>query len=317
MCKHTLDKVSPQTPYIAVIGGQNIDISGRPYKPLVAQDSNPGTVRISAGGVARNIAHNLALLGEQVKFITVFGGDIYAEQLTGNCRDAGIDVSDALNVPQSATSIYLFIENNLGDMELAVSDMDIYKHITPEFLEEKLQVINKSALCVADTNLNRETLRYLAENCQCPLFIDAVSATKVKKLEGLLENIHSIKANHMEAAMLIGSQLGENCPLDKIADKFLQAGVRQLFLSLGANGLFCADSHDRFLIPSYPATIVSTTGAGDSLTAALAWAWRNGLSLRFAAIAGLAAASICISSPETVNPSLTKEKIFLFTGKIL
>lgn len=46
----------------AVIGGQDIDFC-RPNTPLVAKDSNPGKVRVSEGGVARNIAFNLSLLG--------------------------------------------------------------------------------------------------------------------------------------------------------------------------------------------------------------------------------------------------------------
>ena len=43
--------------YAVVVGGVNVDIGGRSFAPLVAQDSNPGTVRLSLGGVGRNIAH--------------------------------------------------------------------------------------------------------------------------------------------------------------------------------------------------------------------------------------------------------------------
>ena len=47
--------------YAVVVGGVNVDIGGRSFAPLVASDSNPGTVSVSLGGVGRNIAHNLAL----------------------------------------------------------------------------------------------------------------------------------------------------------------------------------------------------------------------------------------------------------------
>ena len=89
-----------KNPYIVVVGGANMDISGRPDAPLVAQDSNPGKVRLSPGGVARNIAHNLALLGEDVKLITAFGDDPHANQLAEGCRRLGIDVNDTLTVPE-------------------------------------------------------------------------------------------------------------------------------------------------------------------------------------------------------------------------
>ena len=42
-------------PYVTVVGGVNVDIGGQPSNTLVPQDSNPGTVGMSLGGVGRNI----------------------------------------------------------------------------------------------------------------------------------------------------------------------------------------------------------------------------------------------------------------------
>ena len=49
-------------PYAVVAGGVNMDIGGRSCEGLIPRDSNPGQVRMSLGGVGRNIAHNMALL---------------------------------------------------------------------------------------------------------------------------------------------------------------------------------------------------------------------------------------------------------------
>ena len=62
-----------EAPYIVVVGGVNMDIGAVSAAPLVARDSNPGRVTTSLGGVGRNIAHNLCLLGEQVSMVTVLG----------------------------------------------------------------------------------------------------------------------------------------------------------------------------------------------------------------------------------------------------
>ena len=43
-------------PYVVVVGGVNMDIGGRPHGELVAADSNPGQVRMSLGGVGRNLS---------------------------------------------------------------------------------------------------------------------------------------------------------------------------------------------------------------------------------------------------------------------
>ena len=79
--------------YAAVIGGVNMDIGGRSSAPLVAEDSNPGKVRMSLGGVGRNIAHNMSLLGIDVRLLTAFGDDLYAQKIAASCGELGSNVA--------------------------------------------------------------------------------------------------------------------------------------------------------------------------------------------------------------------------------
>lgn len=296
-------------PYIVVIGGVNMDICGRPYQPLVMRDSNPGTTFLSAGGVGRNIAHNLALLDEDVKLITAFGSDGYASQLSEECHRIGIDTSQSFTIPNGVTSTYLFITDEHGDMELAVSDMGIYEHLTPELMATRIDFINRASLCICDTNLPQNTLEYLAAHCQCPLFADTVSTTKAKKLKGLLGKIHTLKPNLIEAEELTGIKIADENSLRAAAECFLKQGMQQVFISLGEEGVYAANNHEHLHLPSFPCEIVNTTGAGDSFVAALAWAWRQQLPLRDIARAGMASASICIASESTISPHISCEHI--------
>jgi pseudouridine kinase len=295
--------------YMVVIGGVNTDIFGCPNAPLIARDSNPGLVRMSLGGVGRNIAHNLSLLGEDVKLITAFGEDPNAEQISRSCRELGIDITNSLTVPHGATSTYMFITDHHGDMELAISDMEIYKNLTPEFIAAKMDFINHAQLCIADTNIPEETLVYLANNCQCPLFADTVSTAKAVKLRGILNKIHTLKPNRIEAQLLSGIEITDERTLALAADKLLELGLQRIFISLGADGVFCADQNDTAKIPCYPAEIVNTTGAGDSFMAALAWSYEQGLSLADSGRAGLAAASLCVTSSQTISDKISSDSI--------
>ena len=88
-----------RSPYVTVVGGMNMDIGGRPYKTLVGKDSNPGAVRMSPGGVGRNIAHNMSLMGLDVRLVTAFGDDVYAQKLAAVCGELGIDISQSPVIP--------------------------------------------------------------------------------------------------------------------------------------------------------------------------------------------------------------------------
>ena len=290
------------SPYIAVVGGVNIDIGGRSDAPPVAGDSNPGRIRSSLGGVGRNIAHNLALLGAKGKLTTALGADDGAKRVEASCADLGIDLTDSLYVPDGATSTYLFLADSNGDMALAMNDMAIYEQLTPTFLETKLNTLNAAALVVLDTNLSAESIRYLGEHCTAPLFADPVSAAKAGKLEPILGRLHTLKPNRMEAELLSGVTVTDETSLYRAADTLLAAGLQRVFLSLGADGVLAAD-HERKI--HLPARMVNTTGCGDAFMAAVARAFLDGADLETAAKRGLAASAIAMESADTINPAMS------------
>ena len=177
--------------YAAVVGGVNVDIGGQSYAPLVARDSNPGRVRISLGGVGRNIAHNMSLLGVDVRLLTAFGDDLHAQRVAASCGELGIDISHALQVPGGTTSTYLFLNDVDGDMALGLSDMDICERITPAYLASNLSLLNNAQVIVADTNIPAESLQYLVTHCTPPVFVDTVSTAKARKVQPVLGRVRT------------------------------------------------------------------------------------------------------------------------------
>ena len=299
-----------RSPYVTVVGGMNMDIGGRPYKKLVAKDSNPGAVRMSPGGVGRNIAHNMSLLGLDVRLLTAFGDDVYAQKLAAVCGELGIDISQSPVIPGGHTSTYLFVNDESGDMQLAVSDMDIYDHLTPQVLQSRRQLLDGSQVVVLDTNLPAETVAWVAENCRAPIFADPVSTAKAEKLRPVLGRLHTLKPNRIEAELLSGVAISDDASLRRAADALLETGLHRVFISLGADGVFAADRSGQVLhLPAPEGNIVSTTGCGDSFMAALAWVYLQGSDLERSARAGLAASTITMASADTINPAMSEEAL--------
>ena len=295
--------------YSVVVGGVNMDIGGRSQASLVDGDSNPGIVTTSPGGVGRNIAHNLSLLGTDVRLLTAFGDDLYGQQIAASCSELGIDLSHALRVAGVPTSTYLYITGPDGDMALAVSDMQVCKKIPPQYLAQNLSLLNNAQVVVFDTNLPEDSIQYLAENVTVPLFCDPVSTAKAEKIRSILSKIHTLKPNRLEAELLSGVKIETKQDLDRAAQKLLDAGVHRMFISLGADGVYAVTQEQRLQLPNLPGHMVNTTGCGDAFMAALVWAYLEGTDLRDTALSGLAAGSIAMESSETINPNMSAEAL--------
>lgn len=295
--------------YAVVVGGVNVDIGGHSFGKLVMEDSNPGKVTMSLGGVGRNIAHNMSLLGVDVRMLTAFGEDVYGQRIAASCAELGIDVSHALRLSDAATSTYLYLTGADGDMALAVSDMEICDRITPAYLAANLPVLQNAQIIVADTNIPAESLAFLAEKCTAPLFCDPVSTVKAEKLRPILHRIHTLKPNRMEAGLLAGMPVESMADVAKAADKLLELGVHRVFISLGADGIYCAMGEERLHLPNLPGRMVNTTGCGDASMAAIAWAYLQGSDLHKTALSALAAGAIAMESSETINPAMSESAL--------
>ena len=295
--------------YVVVCGGVNMDIGARSFAPLRERDSNPGCIGVSLGGVGRNIAHNLSLLGVNVCLLTALGEDAYAAQIERSCEELGIDLSHALRVKGGRTSAYVFIGDEHGDMALAVSDMAICEELTSAFFASQITLLNGAALVVVDANLPCSSLLYLAENCTAPLIVDPVSVGKAEKLAPILSRIHTLKPNKIEAELLSGISIRDKQSLFAAADALLSRGVQRVFISLGEHGILAAEGGEKYLQKTCPAQMKNATGAGDALTAALAWSQLKEKDLVESARLGAAAAAIAIESEQTINSALCEQSL--------
>lgn len=295
--------------YVCVVGAVNVDISGTPDATYVPGDSNPGHVRVTLGGVGRNIAENLCRLGRRVVMITALGEDANAQQVRQGCREAGIDLSHSLTVPNGRTSTYLCLNDEQGEIVGAVSDMAIYGALTPDFLRTRLEVINRAALVVVDANLTEEALAFLGRHVTVPVFADPVSSPKCRHLAGVLGIAAGVKPNRPEASLMTGVDIQSDDDLPRAAAVFHEKGVKNVFISLGGRGVYFDDGAERGILPVFAGDIINTNGCGDAFLAAAADGYLTGLSVRQIARRGLAASALCARSESAVSPHMCAEAL--------
>ena len=289
---------------ISVIGGANVDLSASLYDAFIAADSNPGHVEVGYGGVARNIAHNLALLGAHTQLLTILGGDLFGGLIYDYCKQQGIDVHLSERVASLRSGIYLCINNHGGEMIAAVADTEAIRAITPEWLEKRSGEFNSADYLVADANLSEDTIRWLMEHSTAPLFIDGVSSTKAHRVVNALSKcklpyLHSLKLNLKEALTVT-----RTATYAEAAQALLNMGVAHVYITLSGEGVYCRNAAEEWLFPAMPGEIVNTTGAGDAFLAGVVYAHAKGIAFPQTAQYGLMAARATLMSPKAVNPNI-------------
>ena len=304
--------------YVAGIGGANIDLHGRADGPVLLRDSNPGTLHLSMGGVMRNILENLARLGVAVKPATVVGDDPYGQMLRMGCRSLGMDVQWMRTRPGQHTSSYVSILDEGGDMLLAMSDMHILKELDGGFVESCLPMLDQADLVVCDGNLSASALERLTEACTRPLVLDPVSTSWARALEPLIGRFHTIKPNRMEMEILAGGTIRDRQDLMDASSKLLARGVKRIYVSLGADGLFyrsrtcCLQKAARGFC-----NVVNATGAGDATLAGIVYAMLNGQSEEATLNTAIAAGLAAISSPNTISEQMSPTYLEQLTKEFL
>ena len=272
--------------FVTVIGGVNMDISAALTAPFVPADSVPGQVTLGCGGVARNIAHNLLLMGHEVKFLSVFGGETFGEMCWRECQAIGLELSLSERCEGMRNGLYL-----------CVNDL-------PDFLQSRIDVINRSAQVVADTNISVQALQYLIDHCTAPLFVDTVSTAKAPRVIKALQQSHN-KCLHALKLNLIEAQAVTGCDTAKAAAQHLTAmGVQEVYITMGSDGVYCSDGarHEHF--NAIPTRVINTTGAGDAFIAGIVHATMQQEPFPDRTKTGMKAAHATLLSLQTVNPDV-------------
>ena len=289
---------------IVVIGGVNMDISAALTAPFVPADSVPGQVTLGCGGVARNIAHNLRLMGHEVKFVSAFGSETFGEMCWRECQAIGLDLTLSERCEGQRNGLYLCVNDQTGDMIAAVADTDIIALITPEFLNQRIGDINRSALVIADTNISTEALQFLIDNCTVPLMVDTVSTAKAPRVIKALQQSQSKRLNTLKLNLQEAQTVTHCGTVKEAADHLTAMGVNQVYITLGSDGVYCSDGTLHEHMKAIPSRVINTTGAGDAFIAGVAHAQMCQTPFPECAQTGLKAAHATLLSLQTVNPDI-------------
>lgn len=298
--------ISDEISEVVVIGGANIDITGTSDKCLIPEDSNPGRILLSSGGVGRNIAENLVRLGVKVKLISALGDDLYGDRILTESASIGIDLSLTAKYADQSTSVYLQVLDSDKHMKLAISDMNIMEKITVELLQKYHRHLEYAKVIVADGNLSEEAINYLAEQFGHKIFFDTVSTTKAHKIKSCYHKLLCLTPNMIEVEALIGGKISNYTEaLLMLKDK----GLKMPIITLGENGIVYLEDGKPMHSNPFRSDIVSVTGAGDALLSGIVYGYINKMANIDIINYGLAMAKLALESNKAVSDKISVEAV--------
>ena len=294
---------------ICVIGGANIDIVGSSIDPLQNFDSNPGEISIAYGGVGRNIAQICALLGENIKFVTCFSGDSYGQSMKEDCKRLGMDVSMSSTVEDLPSSMYIALLDNNRDMKLGMRDMRILRRMDAKMLQPILETLHEDDIIIIDSNLDMESIEYIAIHAKARIAADPVSAHKATRLKSVLNHLDIFKPNQFEASELTGIWIKDEETARQNLDWFIEHGVKEVIISMADRGILLGTAEHKTWLTHRPINMENATGGGDSLLGAYVASRLAGKcpleSMRF----GISAAVISIEQDAVRRRNLNTEEV--------
>ncbi len=300
---------------VLVIGAAGVDVVTRLQTDAQLDTSNPARIRTSSGGAARNVAENLARLGQPVNLLAVIGKDYHGDEVLTSTRQAGVDVTHIHRVSSYPTGFYMAVLNEKGRLQYAFDDMRILAELTPSYLTYHQDLFEAASLVFLDANLPEATLETVFElsaRYTLPVCADPTSRALAPRLTPYLNRLRLIVPSVAEAGILTGNTFDAADTASVLAGvrALVNCGVDIALITMSEFGLCYATSETSGHIPALHTTITDPTGAGDALTAAVIYALLNEIEIDDAARLGAAAAALALRHPGTVYPELSLEKLY-------
>ncbi|MBN1310735.1 MAG: carbohydrate kinase family protein [Anaerolineae bacterium] len=301
--------------HVLVIGAANLDVKGRPETALVRGSSVPGVIQSSLGGVARNIAENLARLEVETVLLTSVGDDDAGARILGQAAGSGIDISEVLISEGQRTGAYMALLAEDGALDIAMDDMGILTNLTPAYFEERYTLFRNARVVAIDANLTPEALETVLTLCQeneVPVCAEPTSNLLAERLCPHLSRLHMATPNVPEAQVMCGDVFAEadREAAQAAAAHLVALGVDVAIITLGKHGVVYADAETKGHVPAIQTYVVDSIGAGDAQAAAIIFGLIEDLPLDECVRLGVAAATLTLRTQETVRPDLSIDLLY-------
>jgi ribokinase len=292
---------------VTVMGSFVADVAFRIDRlPTWGETRMGQSFQLGPGGKGSNQAVAAARAGATVSFISKLGPDPFGEIARTLYREEGIDTQFIFSSPNPTGSAAILIDAAKGENAIIVVPGACFE-LTPAEVDQATDLIASSAVFVAQLELPLATVEHglrLSHTHHVPTILNPAPATTLP--EAIYPLCDYFTPNETEAASLTGIPVSDLASAEEAATALLARGVRNVILTLGAQGALIKNATLTQHVPAITAgPVVDTTGAGDAFNGGFAAALAEGMDLIEATKFACVVAGISVTRPGTA-PSMPK-----------
>ena len=248
---------------VICIGAAFVDELFHMKEEMILASTVEASINKTAGGVARNIAHQLTLLGVEAQLISVFGNDSDGDWLKQVCFNAGVKIAASIT-KEGLSGKYTAIINMDGSLFTGFLTDAATKLITPQHLQKHKALLQSASYLLADANISAEAGEWLlsfSNETGIPLILEPVSVPPARKFRDInLRGLYLVTPNEDELPALCSEKA--LCTQHQV-EELLAKGVENVWLHNGKFGSVIYNKERSITLRAPVIEVVDCTGAGD------------------------------------------------------
>lgn len=293
---------------IVVIGAAFVDIKGYPHAQYIPGGRNSGYVVEVHGGVARNIAEDIANIELRPTMVTVLdktalGEDVIRKLNKHQC------CTDYIRRSPDGLGTWLAVFDNTGDVVASISKRPDLSEIERILDEDGDEIFSAADSIAVEADIEVPILKKvisLSEKHGKKLFAPVSNMSIAVERRDLIRRLDCLVCNRQEAGILFSENYDDKTTeemIDIMHDKVIQAGMKSIVVTLGGDGaVFASCDGQKGYCPPQKVDVNDTTGAGDAFFAGVAIGLTYGKDLAGSCAIGTRLAASVIVTDDNVCP---------------
>lgn len=294
---------------LTVIGSVFVDIKGYPTEKFLVGGRNAGYVEQVHGGVARNIAEDIARTGEPVAFVGLVDESSAGADVLAHLASVGVDTK-YMRRTADGMGTWLAVFNEQNDVVAAISKRPDLTPICGVLETQGDEIFAASNGVLLEFDLESETVEAvyrLAAKHHKPVYAAVSNMRIALENRAYLSQTACFVCNEQEADILFPGVFQGMTPeeMPSALQKVMQAeGIASMVVTMAERGAVYASGETCGRVPAKPVRVADSTGAGDAFFAGVCVGLSRGASLRKACSIGSELAAQVISSTANVCPTM-------------